>query len=175
MDMLPRFDIPGHRFIKEQAHITMKTMKLHSKTPFHILAPVLLAAIAVLALSSAHLSARGEKPASSLKKLDTQLVLALKKMRGESPFDKPTSLEPDIPFQHNGRVLVDLEAKVSTALLSQIVHAGGWVDHSSVTPTTLRAMIPFSQLEMLADRADIKSISPAHPTHRSGVKASTAP
>jgi len=152
-------------------------MKPPGKTPFQILARILLAAIAFLALSSAQLSASDKKsvPASSLKKLDTQLVLALKQMRGESPFDKPTSLEPNIPFKHNGRVLVDLEAKVSTALLSQIVQAGGWIDHSSVTPTTLRAMIPFSQLETLADRADIKSISPAHPTHRSGVKASTAP
>jgi len=151
-------------------------MKPHCRTPFHTLARVLLAAIAVLTLSSAQLSASDKKsvPASSLKKLDTQLVLALKQMRGESPFDKPTSLEPNIPFKHNGRVLVDLEGKVSTALLSQIVQAGGWVDHSSVTPTTLRAMIPFSQLETLADRADVKSISPAHPTHRSGVKASTA-
>jgi len=167
---------PGQRFTQEEAHIRIKTTKPPGKTPFHIPARVLLAAIAVLALSSTQLSASEKKPvpASSLKKLDTQLVLALKKMRGESPFDKPASLEPDIPFKHNGRVLVDLEARVSTVLLSQIVRTGGWVDHSSVTPTTLRAMIPFSQLEALADRADIKSISPAHPTHRSGVKASTA-
>jgi hypothetical protein len=109
-------------------------------------------------------------PASTLKKLDTQLVLALKKSRGESPFDKPTSLEPNIPVKHNGRVLVDMQATVSTALLNQIVLVGGWVDNSSATATTLRAWVPFSQLEALAGRADVKFISPARPTIKSGVK-----
>jgi hypothetical protein len=155
----------------------MKTMKPHCKTPFQVLARILLAAVAVLTLSTAQMTASGEKsvPASTLKKLDPQLVLALKKSRGEPPFDKPTSLEPDIPFTHNGRVLVEMEATVSPGLLKHIVLVGGWVDSSSATPTTLRAMVPFSQLEALAGRADVKSISPAHPTHRSGVKASTAP
>jgi hypothetical protein len=172
MDMLLRSDIPGLRFIKEEAHITMKTMKLHCKTPFHILARVLLAAIAAIALSTAQLSARGDKsaPASTLKKLDTQLVLALKKTRGESPFDKPTSLEPNIPVQHNGRVLVDMQAAVSPALLNEIVRIGGWVDSSSATTTTLRAWVPFSQLEALAGRADVKFIFPAQPIFHSRIK-----
>jgi hypothetical protein len=156
----------------------MKTMKSPFKTPphFRVLACTFLAAVAALVLSTAPMTASGEKSpsASTLKKLDPQLVLALQKSRGEPPFDKPTSLEPDIPYQHNGRVLVDLEAKISTALLSQIVRVGGWVDHSSATTTKLRAMVPFSQLEALADRADVKSISPAHPTIKSGVKASNA-
>lgn len=151
-------------------------MKPHCKTPFQVLARILLAAVAVLALSTTQMTASGEKsvPASTLKKLDPQLVLALKKSRGEPPFDKPTSLEPDIPFKHNGRVLVDLEATVSTALVNHIILVGGWVDNRLATSATLRAMIPLSQLEALAGRADIKSISPAHPTHRSGVKASKA-
>src|SRR3954471_5751490 len=38
-------------------------------------------------------------PAAILQKLDTQIVLALKKSRGEPPFDRPTTLQPDIPFQ----------------------------------------------------------------------------
>ena len=153
-------------------------MKPHCKTPFQVLARILLAAVAMLALSAAQTTNASDSksvPASTLKKLDTQLVLALKKRRGEPPFDKPTSLEPDIPFKHNGRVLVDMEATVSRGLLNHIVLVGGWVDNSSATTTTLRAMVPFSQLEALAGRADVKSISPAHPTIKSGVKASTAP
>jgi hypothetical protein len=110
-------------------------------------------------------------PASTLKKLDTQLVLALKKSRGESPFDKPTSLEPNIPVKHNGRVLVDMQATVSTALLNQIVLVGGWVDHSSATATTLRAWVPFSQLEALAGRADVRFIFPATLIVHSRIKA----
>ena len=46
-------------------------------------------------------------------KLDDQIVLALKKSRGESPFDKPTSLEPDIPIQDGTSVLIDLRKKVT--------------------------------------------------------------
>ena len=150
-------------------------MKPHDKTPFQILTHTLLPAFAVLTLSTAPLHASGEKsvPAAALKKLDTQLVLALKKSRGEPPFDKPVSLEPDIPYKHNGRVLVDIQGAVSTELMTQIARLGGWVDHKSATTTSLRAMIPFSQLESLAARTDVTSISPAHPTIKSGSKAST--
>jgi hypothetical protein len=153
----------------------MKTMKPNRKTPFHVLACTFLATVTVLALSTAQMTASDKEsvPASSLKKLDTQLVLALKKSRGEPPFDKPTSLEPDIPVKHNGRVLVDIEATVSPELLNHIVLIGGWVNNTSTTATTLRAMVPFSRLEALAGRADVKFISPARPTIKSGVKAST--
>jgi hypothetical protein len=114
-------------------------------------------------------------PAAILKKLDTQLVLALKQSRGEPPFDKPTSLEPDIPIKHAGRVLVDMEASVSKELLNQIALVGGQVINGSETATTLRAMVPLSQLETLAGRADVKFISPARLTITSGVEASPAP
>lgn len=113
-------------------------------------------------------------PAATLKKLDAQIILALKKSRVEPPFDKPTSLEPDIPIQAAGRVLVDIEAAVSKELLDQIALVGGKVIKGSETITTLRAMIPLSRLETLAGRADVKSISPASLTITSGVKASPA-
>jgi len=135
---------------------------------FRVITCTFLAVLAVLALSVAQLSARDNVPASTLKKLDPQLLLALKKSRGVPPFDKPTALEPDIPVKHNGRVLVDMQATVSRGLLNHVALLGGWVDNKSATTTTLRAMVPFSQLEALAARADVKSISPAHPTIKSG-------
>jgi hypothetical protein len=150
-------------------------MKPSRKTSFPTRARIFLITVAVFALSNAQTNATDQQSVSpsTRKKLDPQLVLALKKMRGESPFDKTTALEPDIPFKHNGRVLVDLDARVSRELVNRIVRLGGWVDNSLATTTTLRAMVPFSQLETLAARADVKSISPARPTHRSGAKAST--
>lgn len=150
-------------------------MKPHCKTLFQLLACTFLAAVAVFAFSTAQMTASDKKlvPASTLKKLDTQLVLALKQSRGEPPFDQPTTLEPDIPVKHNGRVLVDMEATVSPGLLKYIALVGGWVNNATATTTTLRAMVPFSQLEALAGRADVKSISPARPTIKSGVKAAT--
>lgn len=111
-------------------------------------------------------------PAAILKKLDAQIVLALKKARGEPPFDKPTSLEPDIPIKDAGRVLVAMEASVSKELLEQVARVGGQVINGSETATSLRAMVPLSQLETLAGRADVKSISPAILTITSGIKAS---
>lgn len=99
-------------------------------------------------------------PAARIK-LDGQLLLALRKDRGEPPFDKPTTLEPGIPIKDAGRVLVDIEGSVSKALQDQVILGGGALPDSSASSTVLRAMVPLSQLEPLAIRSDVKSISPA--------------
>src|SRR4029079_4692811 len=52
-------------------------------------------------------------PSPALKKLYSQLMLALKQSRGEPPFDKPTSLQPDIPARDGNLVLVDMDGTVS--------------------------------------------------------------
>jgi hypothetical protein len=94
-------------------------------------------------------------------KLDGQLLLALRKSRGQPPFDQPTSLEPTIPVMDGDRVLVDIEGSVSQTLLDQVKLIGGALPDSSPSNTVLRAMVPLSQLETLASRADVKSILPA--------------
>jgi hypothetical protein len=109
-------------------------------------------------------------PAAAAGKLDGQIVLALKKSRGQPPFDKPTSLEPDIPIKDGERVLVDIEGSISKALVDQVTLAGGAVPKGSTTTTTLRAMVPLSQLETLASRADVKSIAPANISVTSQIK-----
>src|ERR1051326_5985152 len=48
-------------------------------------------------------------PPAILRKLDPQIVLALKKLRRQPPFDKQVSLQPDNPIQIAGRVLVRIE------------------------------------------------------------------
>ena len=113
-------------------------------------------------------------PAATLKKLDAQIVLALKKSRGEPPFDRPTSLQPDIPIQDGASVLIDLDATVSDDLLTQIERIGGKVAKSPDPAHIIRAMIPLSQLETLAGRADVKSISPATLTITTVIKAAPA-
>jgi hypothetical protein len=94
-------------------------------------------------------------------KLDGQLLLALRKTRGEPPFDKPTTLEPEIPVKDGDRVLVDIEGSISKGLRDQVILGGGAFPDSSPSNTMLRAMVPLSQLEALATRADVTSISPA--------------
>ncbi|MEY2479146.1 MAG: trimeric autotransporter adhesin [Verrucomicrobiota bacterium] len=114
-------------------------------------------------------------PATALPKLDDQIVLALKQSRSQPPFDKPTSLEPDIPIKDAGRMLVDIEGSVSQELLDQIAIVGGQVVNESVTATKVRAMVPLLPLEALATRADVKFISPARISIISEVKTPSAP
>jgi hypothetical protein len=114
-------------------------------------------------------------PTSTLKKLDPQIVLALKQSRGEPPFDKPTSLQPDIPMRAGDRLLVDLDVTVSEGLLNQIALSGGKVANSPDPTHIIRAMIPLTQVEALAGRADVKSISPAIVTVKSVIIAEPQP
>jgi hypothetical protein len=99
--------------------------------------------------------------AAARAKLDGQLLLALRKNRGEPPFDKPTTLEPAIPVKDGDSVLVDIEGSISKTLVDQVRLMGGALPDSSPSSTMLRAMVPLSQLETLASRADVNAISPA--------------
>ena len=102
-------------------------------------------------------------PASSLEKLDEQLVLVVKKSRGEAPFDRSTTLQPDV-YKFGGRVLVEIQGSISKELSDQIASLGGQLVIGWGTATTFRAWVPFAQLETLAGRADIRSISAARPS-----------
>ena len=140
-------------------------MKPHSKTRFPFHAPAFVAAIATLTLWAAQTTASGNEPlrASTLGKLDPQLVLVVKKSRAEAPFDRATTLEPDV-YKFRGRVLVEIEGTFSRELSDQIASLGGQVVHDWGTTTRFRAWLPFAQVETLAARADIRSISAARPT-----------
>ena len=139
-------------------------MKPQIKTRFRILASA-FAGIAVLAVWSAQTTASAKEPlrASTLSKLDNQLVLVVKKSRAEAPFDKATTLEPDV-YKFRGRVLVEIEGTFSRELSDQIASLGGQVVNDWGTTTRFRAWLPFAQVETLANRADIRSISAARPT-----------
>src|SRR5882757_240577 len=106
----------------------MKTMKLRFKKPFRVLMGALLPAIAMLALSTAQMTASDNKSvaASVLNKLDEHLVLVVKKSRREPPFDRETTLQPDV-YKFNGRVLVEIEGAASRELFGQIASLGGQV------------------------------------------------
>jgi hypothetical protein len=94
-------------------------------------------------------------------KLDSHIVLALKKSRGEPPYDKPTSLDPNLVIEADGRVLVDLNATVSNELLARIESDGGKVINSFEAARAIRALVPLQLMEALASRPDIKFIAPA--------------
>ena len=126
----------------------------------------LFAAVAALVLSAIQLNAGDAKPAvpaAILAKLDKDLVLVVMKSRAEAQSDAATAPQPDV-YQFNGRVLVEVEGSVSKELSDQVTSLGGQLVAGWGTATTFRVWIPFAQLETLAGRPDIKSISAARPS-----------
>jgi len=115
-------------------------------------------------------AARPEIQERTDRKLDDQVLLALKQSRGQPPFDKPTSLQPNIPCKDGASVLVDVDAAVSADLVTHITLIGGKLAISPDPAHIIRAMIPLSQLEALSWRAEVKSISTARPTVTSVIK-----
>lgn len=108
-------------------------------------------------------SSAGGAPALSpaQRKLDSHIVLALRKSRGEPPFDKPTTLDPGLAIEPDGRVLVDLDACVSKELLERIQAVGGKIINSFKSAHAIRALVPLTEMEPLAARPDIKFVAPA--------------
>jgi hypothetical protein len=100
---------------------------------------------------------------AAVTKLDDPLILALKKSRAEAPFDRQTAFQPE-DCEIDGRVMVDLKASASTGLLSQIAQAGGKVFNGFQIGTTLRAWVPLTQLEAIANLEGVQSMSAARPT-----------
>jgi uncharacterized repeat protein (TIGR01451 family) len=94
-------------------------------------------------------------------KLTSELLYAVRMARGEP-------VAPGVPTQRlsfaadaNGRVLVDIKANVTDALLAQIRQGGGEVVSSFPQYNAIHAKVPLSQLESLAGVADVQSIRPA--------------
>lgn len=102
-----------------------------------------------------------ESRTAAQKKLDSHIVMALKKSRNEPPFDKPAAFDPDLKIEEDGRVLVDIQAAVSSALLEEITKGGGKVISHFEKFRAIRALVPLTQMETLALRADIQFIAPA--------------
>jgi hypothetical protein len=149
----------------------METMIPRSKKFFHTLLRIVLAAVAIVAVSTAPTTASGRDPvpAAVLNKLDHQLVLVVKKSRAEAASDTATTVEPDV-YKFRGRVLVEIDGVFSRELSNQVASLGGNVVSGWGTTTRFRAWVPFAQLEILAARADIKSIAAARPTITHRVK-----
>lgn len=102
---------------------------------------------------------------AAVEKLDTKLLLALKQSRGQAPFDRPTSLRPEV-HEKDGRVLMDINTAASNELSNQLAQSGVEVMSKSSTATRLRAWVPATQLEAVANLTSIQSITAVIPTVR---------
>lgn len=119
---------------------------------------------AVRAPAAEQIKALAEEKASrtpAQKKMDSRLVLALKKSRSEPPFDRHPDLPAGLDVRPDGRVLVDLDATVTPELLKAAALNGGEVVSHFPKMRAVRAFVPLAQTEVLAARDDVRSIAPA--------------
>ena len=92
------------------------------------------------------------------KKIDTQLLYALKQKRGETR-GVPTA-PVDIKLDEEGRTVVDITARVSSRLISKLGKAGAEVISQSAKYHTVRARVSLERLEALAEIEEVRYISP---------------
>lgn len=95
------------------------------------------------------------------KKLASPLIDAEKIRRGEPLGAGIATLPTQLDLDTNGRVLVDLDAKVNDELLKQIEAAGGKIVSHFSRYDAIRAWLPVAQAETIAAREDVKFIRPA--------------
>lgn len=93
------------------------------------------------------------------KKIDSQLLYALKQKRGITK-GVPTE-RIKIELDKDGRALVDITAHVTAEVLAQIRKLGGAVISDDAHYHTIRAGLALEKLETLAKRKDVMFIAPA--------------
>jgi uncharacterized repeat protein (TIGR01451 family) len=127
----------------------------------------------------------GRTPAQQ--KMDSRLVFAVKKSRGEKIANGVTALEEKVRVAPDGRELVDLDCTVNAGLLAELARIGAEVVASVPRFHSIRARVPRAQLEALAGRGEVRFIKPAvralthagpvlsqgDATHRAGLVRST--
>jgi uncharacterized repeat protein (TIGR03803 family) len=94
-------------------------------------------------------------------KIDTQLLYADKMSRGIPVADGVPTQRVDLDKDDQGRVLVDIKADVTDALLQSIGTLGGKVINDFPQYQAIRASVPLTNIEVLAARTEVKFIEPA--------------
>ena len=102
---------------------------------------------------------------SAQQKMDSQLVHALKKNRGEPFAPGAPNVQVDVKIEPDGRVLVDMDATVTPELLALIQAGGGQVINSFGQYRAIRALVTLTQLETLAGSTNVSYIRRASQAH----------
>jgi hypothetical protein len=95
------------------------------------------------------------------KKIDSQLLYALYRQRGEAEAKGVPAGEPSVRYDEKRRAIVSIRARVSKTLLAKIKSVGGKVISSSERYRDIQAHVPLEKLEELASRNDVYAIMPA--------------
>jgi hypothetical protein len=95
-------------------------------------------------------------------KIDSQLLYADMMQRGIPIADGVPTQRVDLDKDEQGRILVDIKADVTDALLQYIrQNLGGNVVNDFPQYQAIRASVPLTNIEVLAARSDVKFIEPA--------------
>lgn len=97
----------------------------------------------------------------SQQKIDSSLLLEVKRRAGARLFQAVPSLRSDVQVTRSGRVEVDIEGEVDEALLGRIRSLGGRVESSFPALHSVRAELPLEALERLADDGRVRTIQRA--------------
>ncbi len=95
------------------------------------------------------------------RKLDSQLVYAVRQQRQGFVSRKVLLLRPDLGIEADGRVLVDIRAEVGPGLLDFIERNGGRIINSFERYHAIRALLPLNAMEIVAGQPGVRSIRPA--------------
>jgi hypothetical protein len=94
-------------------------------------------------------------------KIDSQLLYADKMRRGVPIADGVPVQRVDLDKDDQGRILVDIKADVTDALLQFIKTLGGNVVNDFPQYQAIRAGVPLANIEDLAARGEVKFVEPA--------------
>ena len=95
------------------------------------------------------------------RKINSRLLFGIKRDRGDAIFNAVPRLRTRVKVVRNQKTLVDINAKVTQAVLDQIQTGGGSVISSFSRFDAIRALVPLNRLEALAALPAVKSIRPA--------------
>ncbi len=95
------------------------------------------------------------------KKIDSNLLAAIKVNRGEAIAANAPALQPDVKLDADGKVLVDIDARVTNGLLAQLKASGAEDILAFRQYNAIRARVPLLQLEFLASSQNIRAINRA--------------
>jgi subtilase family protein len=92
------------------------------------------------------------------RKMDSQLIYALKMRRGAMIAEGVRTLETNIPYNNQGKMTLDLKAKVSDDLLTQLQSYGADIISSVPEHNSIRIQGAMNQIEAIAALPDVMYI-----------------
>jgi hypothetical protein len=89
------------------------------------------------------------------RKIDSQLIFEMKMRRGEMIAQGVQTLKTDLSYNDKGKLILDLKAKVSDALLNQLKANGAEIVNSFPKHDSLRIQVEIGQVEAIAALPDV--------------------